>query len=148
MFSHKKKNRETRTRNVSNKSSHVEVGYVLRTVPRDEAFYFYEELGKPAGYIATSLADFCEKINAVRLSSLIFHLKRRDFENWVRGVIGDPELAGRIGKISPDAFDLKAKLHSTVNNRIMELEEVSSPSTVVSEDVLVTPRFPETELSK
>jgi len=148
MFSRKKKNQETPTRNVGNKSSHVEVEDVLRTVPRDEAFYFYEEVGKPAGYIATGLVDFCDKINTVRLSSLIFHLKRRDFENWIRGVIGDPELAKRISKISPDTFDLKTKLHTTVNNRIMELEEMSSPSTVVSEDVLVTPRFAETELSK
>jgi len=35
-----------------------------------------------------------------------------------------------------------------VNKRIKELKEMSSTSTVVSEDLFVAPRFSETELSK
>ena len=147
MFSRRKKNQETPTRKVSTKLSQSEVKDILRTVPRDEAFYFYEEVGKPVGYIATSLFDFCEKINAVSRSSLIFHLRRKDFENWIGEVIGDSELAKRISNISSDTFDLKAKLHAIVNNRIKQLKEMSSTSTVVSEDLVVTPRFPETKPS-
>jgi len=88
MFSHRKKNKETSIRNVNVKLSQSEVEGILRTVPRDEAFYFYEEVGKPVGYIATSLVDFRDKINAVRWSSLVFHLKRKDFENWISEIIG------------------------------------------------------------
>ncbi len=157
MFSRKKKNQETSVTNVNKeasvrkvnaKLSRSEVEKILRTVPRDEAFYFYEEVGKPVGYIATSLVDFREKINAVRWVSLVFHLKRKDFENWISEVIGDSELAKRISNTGPSDFDLKTKLCATVDRRIKELREMLSTSTVVSEDLIVAPRFSETELLK
>ena len=157
MFSRKKKNqetsvtnvnKETSVRNVNVKLSQSEVEKILRVVPRNEAFYFYEEVGKPVGCIATSLVDFRDKLNTVRWSSLVFHLKRKDFENWVSEIIGDSELAKRISNIAVDSFDLKTKLYATVNKRIKELKEMSSTSTVVSEDLIVAPRFSETELSE
>jgi len=157
MFSRRKKNqetsvtnvnKETSVRNVNAKISQSEVKGILRAVPRDEAFYFYEEVGKPVGCIATSLVDFRDKINTVRWSSLVFHLKRKDFENWISEIIGDSELAKRISDIGPSDFDLKTKLCATVDTRIKELREMSSTSTVVSEDLFVAPRFSETELSK
>jgi len=157
MFSRKKKNqetsvtsvnKETSVTNVNVKLSQSEVEKMLRTVPRDEAFYFYEEVGKPVGYIARSLVDFRDKVNAVRWSSLVFHLKRKDFENWVSEVIGDSELAKRISNISPDDFNLKNKLFTTIDKRINELKETPRTPTVVSEDLFVSPRLSETELSK
>jgi hypothetical protein len=157
MFSHKKKNqetsvtdvnKETSVSNVNAKLSQSEVEKILRAVPRDEAFYFYEEVGKPVGCIATSLVDLRDKIDTVRWVSLVFHLKRKDFENWIKGVIGDSELAKRISNIRPSDFDLKTKLCATVDRRIKELREMLSTSRVVSEDLIVAPRFSETELSK
>jgi len=148
MFSHKKKNKETSVSNVNVKLSQSEVEGILRTVPRDEAFYFYEEVGKPVGCIATSLVDFRDKINAVRWSSLVFHLRRKDFENWVSEVIGDSELAKRISNIWANDFNLKTKLCAAVDMRIKELREMSSTLAVVSEDLFVAPRLSETELSK
>jgi hypothetical protein len=157
MFSRKKKNKETSVTsvnketsvtNVNVKLSRSEVEKILRTVARDEAFYFYEEVGKPVGYIARSLVDFRDKVNAVRWVSLVFHLKRKDFENWVSEVIGDSELAKRISNISPDDFNLKNKLFTTIDKRINELKEKPRTPTVVSEDLIVAPRFSETELSK
>ena len=143
-----KVNKETSVTNVNAKLSQSEVKKILRTVPRDEAFYFYEEVGKPVGCIATSLVDFRDKIDTVRWSSLVFHMKRKDFENWIKGIIGDSELAKRISNIRPSDFDLKTKLCAAVDMRIKELREMSSASRVVSEDLIVAPRFSETELSK
>jgi hypothetical protein len=157
MFSRKKKNqetsvtnvnKETSVRNVNAKLSQSEVEKILRTVPRDEAFYFYEEVGKPVGYIARSLVDFRDKVNAVRWSSLVFHLKRKDFENWISEILGDSELAKRISNISPDDFNLKNKLFMAIDKRINELKEKPLAPTVVSEDLFVAPRLSETELSK
>jgi hypothetical protein len=157
MFSRKKKNKETSVTsvnketsvtNVNAKVSRSEVEKILRTVARDEAFYFYEEVGKPVGYIARSLVDFRDKVNAVRWVSLVFHLKRKDFENWVSEVIGDSELAKRISNISPDDFNLKNKLFTTIDKRINELKEKPLAPAVVSEDLIVAPRFSETELSE
>jgi len=148
MFSHKKKNKETSVRNVNAKPSQSEVEKILRTVPHNEAFYFYEEVGKPVGYIATSLVDFRDKINTVRWSSLVFHLNRKDFENWIKVVIGDSELAKRISNISPDDFNLKNKLFTRIDKKINEPKEKPLAPTVVSEDLFVASRLSETELSK
>lgn len=130
------------------KLSQSEVEGILRIVPRDEAFYFYEEVGKPVGCIATSLVDFRDKVNAVRWSSLVFHLRRKDFENWISEIIVDSELAKRISDIGANDFDLKTKLCAAVDMRIKELREMSSTLAVVSEDLFVAPRLSETELSK
>lgn len=95
--------------------------------------------------MATSLVDFRDKINTVPWLSVVFYLKRKDFENWIRDIIGDSELAKRISNISPDDFNLKKKLHDIVDTRIKELKEMLSTSPVISEDVFVAPRFSETE---
>lgn len=148
MFPFRKKKEETYTIGSSARLSRSEVEKILRTVPRDKAFYFYEGVGKPTGQVATGLVDFRDKINDVKLSSLVFHLKRKDFENWIKDIIGDSELAKRISNVDPYAFDLKIKLYAAVSKRINELKEVLSTSIVVSEDLLVTPRFSETELPR
>jgi len=94
------------------------------------------------------LVDFRDKINAVRWSSLVFHLNRKDFENWIKVVIGDSELAKRISNISPDDFNLKNKLFTTIGKRINELKETPPTTTVVSEDLFVAQRLSETEPSR
>lgn len=95
---------------------------ILRTVRNDEAFYFYEAIGKPTGEMARSLSEFIEKTNSVKLESLLFHLQRKDFQNWIKKTLGDSKLARRIGRIPPTYNDdLRIKIHTTVENRIKEL---------------------------
>jgi len=147
MFSHKRKE-ETHTKNSDAALPQSKTNDILRTVPRDNAFHFYEKIGKPTDHVATSLLDFRDKINVVQWSSLVFHLKRNDFENWIKETIRDSELAKRISDISPNDFDLKTKLYETINTRINELRKMSSTSTVVHEDLIIAPRLSEAELSR
>ena len=106
------------------------ISKILGTVVYDKAFFFYEEIGKPAGDFATSLSDFCNKINKVSPKCLAFHLKRGDFENWIREIIGDVELSNRIGKLkkskmaSKEHTTLRTKLHAAVRDRIAELQDL------------------------
>jgi hypothetical protein len=100
-----------------------DVSKILGTVTYDKAFYFYENLAKPTGEFAVSLSDFCNKINAVNAGSLVFHLKRGDFQKWIREVIGDVELANRINKIKVKDNALRDTLHAFVSSRINELKE-------------------------
>jgi hypothetical protein len=72
---------------------------ILRSVPEQEGFRFYLAIGDPTGEIAVSLADFINKIRTVDVRSVNFHFPRKDFEKWIQGVIGDAELALRIGRI-------------------------------------------------
>ena len=62
-------------------------------VPGDKAFSFYIAEGKPLGFSAHSLEEFYRLIKQVTSDSLDFHTNRGDFENWLRDVVGDHELA-------------------------------------------------------
>ncbi|MEM3576946.1 MAG: DUF5752 family protein [Candidatus Bathyarchaeia archaeon] len=77
----------------------TEASKILRTVPREKAFYFFTSIGNYTGVSACSLKEFLEKINEVNVKSLEFHLHRGDFEKWINEVLEDKELAEEIGKI-------------------------------------------------
>jgi len=121
----KKSTRKKSKREVSleRSLSQEEVSKILGTVAYERAFYFYEGVGKPNGEFAVSLSDFCSKINVVSSESVAFHLKRRDFQNWISEVIGDVELAKRMDKIKVKDNALRSTLHAFVSNRIKELQD-------------------------
>jgi len=148
MFLPNKEKQKTRERDRSTKLKQAEIQKILRTVPHEKAFYFYDGIGKPTGQVAASLTEFCSKINTATSTCLVFHLKRKDFENWIRKTIRDSQLAKKIGNINPNDFSLTTKLYATVNTRIKELKEMLSTPTVTSETLAVAPQFPRTELSK
>jgi len=110
---------------------------ILRTVKDKEAFYFYEAIGKPTGESARSLSDFLKKIKSVKLGSLLFHLQRKDFQNWINKVLGDSKLANRIERIplSQDE-ELRTKIQEVVESRLKELGE-ASVTLLVGEDLAV-----------
>jgi hypothetical protein len=66
---------------------------VANQVPGDKVFAFYIAEGKPLGFSAHSLEEFYRLIKQVTSDSLDFHTYRCDFENWLRDVVGDHELA-------------------------------------------------------
>jgi len=103
--------------------SREDVSKILGTVTYDRAFYFYQDVAKPTGEFAISLSDFCNKINTVNAECLTFHMKRGDFQNWMREVIGDVELATRLNKIKIKDNALRSTLHAFVSNRINELKD-------------------------
>ena len=123
------------------KSSGLEVDAedvkILRTVRDEEAFYFYEAIGKPTGENARSLSDFLEKMKSVKLESLLFHLQRKEFQTWIEKTLGDSKLARKMDGIPPSHDDdLRTKIHATVENRIKELRGTSL-TLLVSEDLAV-----------
>ena len=103
---------------------------ILGNTVYDQAFFFYEDTGKPTGDFAVNLSEFCNKISTINPNSLAFHLKRGDFENWVKEIIGDNELAQRIRKLKTNKTTwkneatLRNKLHATVRDRIAELQDL------------------------
>jgi hypothetical protein len=122
--------------------SRDQITKILGTVAHEKAFFFYEEIGKPVGDFATSLTDLCGKINTVPSTSLSFHLKRGDFENWTKNAMGDGELSNRIAKARKakttwknDAI-LRKKLYATVRDRITELQDLWRHALTWSEGVV------------
>lgn len=97
---------------------------ILKTVPREKAFYFFTSIGNYTGEKASSLREFMEKINTVNVKSLEFHLHRGDFEKWIAEVLEDKELATQIRilrSLNYSGTMLKEHLYSIVARRYKEL---------------------------
>jgi len=98
----------------------------LRTLSNKEAFYFYETIGKPTGQSARSLNEFLDKIKSVNLESLVFHLQRNDFKNWIANTLEDPKLAQKIQMLPTEhKGQLRTKICTTVKAHLKELEGTS-----------------------
>jgi hypothetical protein len=120
----------------------VESPKIMRTVRDQEAFYFYEAVGKPTGEIARNLSDFLDKVKSVKPESLTFHLQRGDFQNWIEKILGDSKLAGKLKRISPsNGNDIRMSIYRTVEKRIKELKEASVEIHVDDSLAVLVPSF-------
>jgi hypothetical protein len=98
---------------------------ILRTLSRENAFYFFTSVGNYTGHRAMSLEEFATKIREVPTASLEFHFYRGDFEKWTTEVLEDNELTKRIGAVKllePVGNNLRDQLDFTVSKRLEELK--------------------------
>jgi len=98
---------------------------ILRTVPREEAFYFFTSIGNYTGQSAASLDEFLQKIKDVNIKSIEFHVYREDFEKWISQTLGDVKLADEVKglrnlKIAGNS--LRDRLYFTVSRRLKDLK--------------------------
>jgi hypothetical protein len=101
----------------------------LRTLSRENAFYFFTSVGNYTGLRAMSLEEFVHKIRQVQSASLEFHLYRGDFEKWVDEVLEDNILTERIRAVKllePIGNALRDQLDFTVTKRLEELKKQTS----------------------
>jgi hypothetical protein len=98
---------------------------ILRTLSRENAFYFFTSAGNYTGHKAMSLEEFAHKIREAKIASLEFHLYRGDFEKWADKVLGDKILTERIAAVKllePVGNALRDQLDFTVSKRLEELK--------------------------
>jgi len=109
------------------KRSQAEARYskLLAAVPYDRGFHFFTAIGHYTGETATSLVNFAEELQHIEVDSANFHSERHDFQNWIQKVIGDKELAERIGQIKAELSgeDLRKELFKIAQTRITELKK-------------------------
>jgi len=122
--------RKAKTKKSTGKKQTLEVDQtevkILRNLKDEEAFHFYENIGKPTGESAKGLSDFLKKVSTIKLESLQFHQGRQDFQKWIEETLGDSKLAEKIGKISPSNDEkLRTKIHETLEQRLHELKDTS-----------------------
>ena len=126
------RSKRTKEAKIQNPKVDMDAVKILRTVGDQQAFYFYEAIGKPTGEIARNLPDFLDKVKSVKSDSLLFHHQRRDFEKWIGKTLGDSKLAEKLEGIPCSSSDeVRMSLCRTVENRIKELGE---PSTAILAD--------------
>ena len=111
---------------------------ILRDLPPELRFQFYEDVGRPTGQESSSLLDFCCKLGSAQspqlYASLTFHMRRGDFAAWIEEAVGDSELATKINRIDPNGSSLAKKLHRTVDTRIRQLKGALMEYSIVPED--------------
>ena len=101
----------------------------LRTLSRENAFYFFTSVGNYTGHRAMSMEEFAHKIRHVQTVSLEFHLYRGDLEKWADEVLEDNILAERIRAVKllePIGNALRDQLDFTVTKRLEELKKQTS----------------------
>lgn len=98
---------------------------VLRTLPQNEAFYFFEDIDMYTGKSASNLVEFCKMTKTVNKKSIAFHFKRHDFERWAKETLRDPVLARRISNMKEPKSEekLRAQIHKVSKNRLGELNK-------------------------
>jgi hypothetical protein len=106
-------------------ANRVNASEILRTVPYDQSFLFFEDVGKYIGRQAVNLVDFCENMKTIDIKSVTFHFERGDYERWIRETLHDAELARRLNRIkkSRSGEELRNKILQTVNRRLDELQK-------------------------
>jgi hypothetical protein len=77
---------------------------IFAPVSSEMSFLFYVEVDKPIGFTAHSMEEFYRFIKQVIVDSLEFHLYRGDFENWLKDVCKDSELAKAFGVLKIDGL--------------------------------------------
>jgi hypothetical protein len=95
---HRSNNELETSETLANKILKNVASNILRSVPPQNAFYFYRAIGTPTGAAARNLPDFLGILNTIDLASLQFHLGRGDFENWVK-MLGDNTLAKQLADL-------------------------------------------------
>jgi predicted heme/steroid binding protein len=100
---------------------------ILSSVSYEKGFYFFIDIGKKTGEPALNLSGLYEELRVIEPQSVRFHFRRKDFQNWVKDVLGDAELAQRIDMIKTDLADqdLRNELLKTVLTRFTELQTLS-----------------------
>jgi hypothetical protein len=78
------------------------------------------------------LEELADAIKKVCPDAVIFHFERGDFQNWIRDIIGDAELAQRIDEIktcSPQLSEegCRKELVERIRVRILQLEVNKGP---------------------
>jgi hypothetical protein len=128
--------------NRQNPEVNAEAVTILRTVKDQEAFYFYEDVGKPTGEVARNLSDFLDKVRSAKSESLVFHVKRNDFRSWFQKILGDKKLAQKLERMPPsNSNEIRTCICRAVENRIKELKETSTIILVSDNSALLPARI-------
>ena len=100
------------------------VARILRTVPINNGFMFFTDIGEYTGEYATSLSDFCDKMETISTASIAFHFGRGDYEKWSKGTLGDEYLARKFSEIkkTSDEEKLRKSIQRVTRRRANQLE--------------------------
>jgi hypothetical protein len=117
------------TKNVTGKKNEkAEAMKTLSNVNPENAFLFSTSEGSYTGKSAQNLYNLCDVLKTIDLRSVEFHLRRGDFENWIK-YLGDDTLALQLTEIRNMPFDgerTRVRIVEAISKRIEKLKTESS----------------------
>ncbi len=99
---------------------------ILRRVGDEKAFYFYKDIDAYTGIKANSLEEFARILPTLSVDVIDFHLKRGDFDKWVKDVLGDETLSKNISKVREKGLigdNAKKQLIKIISRRLKDLQK-------------------------
>ena len=101
---------------------------ILRTVSVSNAFYFYTDIEQYTNRYSACLRDFCNTVQSIDVKSVEFHSKRGDFAAWIKGTLGDTELANKLNKIRKTAKgeELRTLILKALEARLAKLKKLEA----------------------
>lgn len=120
---------ELRQALVSVLENHLKKHPATRPAPHGDEFYFMRSIrfSVPTPYQAGDLAEFCEALRRVSISSLYLHvfearlrppLGINDFSVWFERDLGEKELAGKVARLDP-----YSRTHEALRESIIKMVE-------------------------
>jgi hydroxymethylpyrimidine pyrophosphatase-like HAD family hydrolase/CheY-like chemotaxis protein len=100
--------------------------YLKAALPASKRFYFHDESDRYVGRAAASLWEFRQTLVDVPIGSLEHHLRRGDFEHWLRGVLHEDELAHEVGKLGRRQLGDEALRRALLDVVIARYEELDN----------------------
>jgi alpha-amylase len=104
---------------------------VLRQLPVERGFTFFQEFARPSQQTVYSLDEFRSTLKTVDLKSIQLHVEQGDFERWIRQAVGDDKLAGKIANLSGRRLlgeKLRRRILDVVERRMSKLQETVAQS--------------------
>jgi len=100
----------------------------LASVAADEPFLFYTGKGKKyyTGTMAWTLKGFIQALRKINMKALRFHIKRGDFERWMRDSLHDEVLAEKIRELRTSGLkenELRRLMIKILEKRFQERKE-------------------------
>lgn len=96
---------------------------ILSDVPQEQGFYFHLDKEVYTGVYATNLSQFSQLLKDINAKSIEFHLRNKDFENWIR-FLGDDILPSQLATLRDKGLPrdaLRSEIVSLVSKRLDEL---------------------------
>jgi alpha-amylase len=98
---------------------------VLCRLPAGKGFTFFRDVAEPTETTVHSLDEFHAALKTIDPKVISFHMKRGDFDTWLRQVVGDEKLADRMAKLRKKRSsrkNLRKEVLKAVAGRIRELK--------------------------
>jgi alpha-amylase len=74
-------------------------------LPSDKAFYFYRATGEYTGFAAHSIREFLEILEKIPGDSILYHLRKGDYQSWLRIIFGLDTIADQLDELAKQQID-------------------------------------------